>query len=149
MAHPGFVQPLRATQHCRHYSYESGLDGGPRCAKGLDPSNPASTIARCGSEPSYACEARAEYTDEERVAWRQAADARMARLGRAVDALPRAIPLRTSGTVVCPNCRGWLSYARWHHGAEISCETENCGGACFNIAAGADWPIMGEQRPAD
>jgi ssDNA-binding Zn-finger/Zn-ribbon topoisomerase 1 len=64
----------------------------------------------------------------------------MERLGAAVQALPRAIPLRTTGHIECPNCGGVLMYSRWHRGAEIACSTENCCGARFNIAAGAEWP---------
>ena len=136
-----FVRPLRATHHCRHYSYEPGLKGGPRCAKGLDPfASPGFVLRRCCSEPTEVCHARQEYTDAEREAWEVASAAGMDRLGKAVQALPRAIPLRTSGEIVCPNCEGRLRYARWHRGAEIACSTPGCCGAHFNIAAGADWP---------
>lgn len=138
-----FIKPIRASNHCRHYIYERAArweDSGPRCAAGIDLGTPGST-GMCMPEPrGEACASRAEYTDAERAAWRASVDEGMARLGVAVKALPHPIPLNTSGAIECPNCGGRLSYARWHRGAEIACETENCCGARFNIAAGADWP---------
>jgi hypothetical protein len=91
-------------------------------------------------EATAPCTLREEYTDAERAAWNEAVAASMERLGAAVQALPRAIPLRTTGHIECPNCGGVLMYSRWHRGAEIACSTENCCGARFNIAAGAEWP---------
>lgn len=137
-----FTRPPHATKHCRHYSYERGktwLDGGPRCAKGLDLTVPGSTGC-CMPEPRGGCTLRAEYTQAERDAWEASRNEGMERLGRAVQALPRAIPLRTSGDIPCPNCDGRLHYARWHRGAEIKCTSEGCCGAHFSIAAGVDWP---------
>lgn len=141
-----YERPLRATHHCRHYSYDRGtdwLDGGPRCARGLDLNVPGSS-ACCMPAPNGPCTLREEYTDDERAAWKVWTSERMDRLGKAVQALPRAIPLRTGGTIECPNCGGRLRYDRWHRGAAIQCETENCCGAQFNIAAGAEWPVSKE-----
>jgi hypothetical protein len=98
-------------------------------------------------EPTEPCPKREEYTEAERTAWQAALDAMRARLGAAVSALPRAIPLRTGGEIDCPNCTGKLRYARWHRGAEISCTTPHCCGAHFSIAAGADWPAC--RSPVD
>lgn len=139
---PDFTPPIRATQHCRHYSYDRGPNGGPSCAAGvtLDGLAPGWAIRRCGGDPTELCHARAEYTDGERAAWASARDARMARLGTAIAALPAPIPLRTSGQVNCPNCDGQLRYERWERGASIACSTPWCTGAQFNIARGADWP---------
>ncbi|WP_199223796.1 MULTISPECIES: hypothetical protein [unclassified Novosphingobium] len=91
-------------------------------------------------EPRGTCAQRQEWTDEERAAWSSAVEAGMARMVAAIAALPAPIPLRTSGSVECPNCLGTLSYSRWHRGAEICCATPGCTSARFNIAAGADWP---------
>lgn len=83
---------------------------------------------------------RAEWTDEERATYETWGKASYLRLAAAVRALPRAIPLRTGGTIDCPNCDGKLQYGRWHRGAEIHCSTPFCCSAHFSIAAGADWP---------
>jgi hypothetical protein len=91
-------------------------------------------------EPRGECLKRENYTDEERATWETAVQARMERLGNAVQALPKAIPLRTGGTIDCPNCTGTIRYDRWHRGAELHCSTEYCCGARFSIAPGADWP---------
>lgn len=141
------VRPLRATRHCRHYSYENGLKRGPRCALGIDLSAGRASV-RCWpaeGEEQTLCASRADYTDEERATWKTYLDASIERLGKAVQALPAPIPLRTSGDVACPNCdSGRLHYARWHRGAEIRCTTPNCCGPVhFSIDAGADWPAGG------
>lgn len=138
----GFARPPKATRHCRHYSYIMPLSApssGPNCAAGIDLSGPRATL-KCMPDPQDECASRAEYTDAERAAWESAKRDSLLRLEKAVQALPRAIPLRTSGRVDCPNCDGKLCYMRWHRGAEISCTTAGCCGARFNIAAGKDWP---------
>jgi hypothetical protein len=138
-----FERPLRARHNCRHYSYEPGLQGGPRCAAGVDMSGPgASGPCLLPEHQRGTCEKREEYTDAEREAWSTFRDQAMERLGRSVQALPAPIPLNTSGKIACPNCDGGeLRYARWHRGAEIQCTTPNCCGPVhFSIAAGADWP---------
>lgn len=139
-----FERPLRATHHCRHYSYELGLQGrGPLCAQGIDLSGQSGASLLCGStvaENHRPCPKREEYTDAEREAWRTHLDASRVRLGNAVQALPKPIPLRTQGHVDCPNCDGQLHYARWHRGAEIKCTSPSCAHAHFNIEAGKDWP---------
>lgn len=135
-----FPRPLRATHHCRHYSFNPGLgpNSGPQCAAGVE--NVTMALSTCCQNPPVECTFREEYTDAERASWQQAREERMARLAAALAALPRAIPINTSGTIKCPNCCGALSYARWHRGAEIGCATFNCCAAHFSIAAGAEWP---------
>lgn len=145
-----FTLPMKASKHCRHYSYnlrDLGDGRGPRCGLGKDLTDPVATRP-CMPEPNAACDGREEYTDAERAAWRAAVDARMARLGNAVQALPRAIPLNTQGSIACPNCDGRLHYARWHRGAQIACTTEHCCGAHFSIEAGKDWPAHEPKEPA-
>ena len=138
-----FERPLRATHHCRHYSYETSLQGrGPLCALGIDLSG-AGSAGPCmpsATARTSLCDKRADYTDDERATWKTFLDADIERLGRAVQALPKPIPLRTSGKVACPNCDGEIHYSRWHRGAELKCSTENCCGARFHIEAGKDWP---------
>lgn len=139
-----FDMPLRATRHCRHYSYELGLQGrGPLCARGVDlKAEPHSRMCwTIDDGHAHLCSKREEYTEAERAAWREHLDASIVRLGNAVQALPVPVPLRTQGQVPCPNCDGGsLHYARWHRGAEIKCTTANCCGAHFSIEAGKDWP---------
>lgn len=134
-----FKQPLRASKHCRHYSYELGLGGGPRCARELDLTAPGSTKC-CMPDPNGPCTLRQEYTDEERAAWAAAREESSARLVEAIKAVPHPIPMRSGGTVACPNCEGVLHYGRWRGGGEIKCETEFCCGAHFNIKGDTPWP---------
>lgn len=143
MTEPRFPWPLRATKHCRHYSYVLPVtrkDSGPHCAVGIDLSEPGAT-KRCMPDSDCPCHAREDYTQAERDAWAAAKSASLDRLVAAIDALPHPIPLNTSGTVLCPSCDGRLSYARWHRGAEIACSDKTCCGSRFNVAAGADWPV--------
>lgn len=135
-----FPRPLRATQHCRHYSYENGLQGrGPLCALNLDLSAPGAS-GPCMPDPRGSCASRAEYTAEERATWQEWMDARLIRMAAAISVLPVPIPLRTTGTVQCPSCPGTITYSRWERGASVKCSTPMCNEARFNIAAGADWP---------
>lgn len=134
-----FDIPPKASHHCRHYNYVPG--DGPQCALGMLTNLPKATLP-CMPPPSQrgTCSGREEYTDAERAAWEAARNEGMERLAKAVQALPKAIPLRSDGLIDCPNCTGKLHYARWHRGAEIRCTTPGCCGAHFNIAAGVDWP---------
>ena len=142
-----FDRPLRATRHCRHYSYVLPItlpNSGPHCAAGIDLSGVGMLATPCMPDATASCAKREDYTDAERAAWEKAKEERMARLGAAVQALPKAIPLRTSGVIDCPNCGGRLHYSRWHRGAGIECETEFCCEARFSIEAGKDWPAKRE-----
>ena len=137
-----FQPPLRATGHCRHYSYRHGdlmADRGPQCAAGVNLSAPGASSA-CWPDPQAECAQRQEYTLEERAAWKTWQSECMDRLAAAIAALPAPIPLNSMGQVLCPNCGGDLHYSRWHRGAAIQCRTENCCAVRVNIAAGADWP---------
>jgi hypothetical protein len=144
-----FTRPPHASEHCRHYSYKRPFtlpDSGPCCALGIDLSAPGASFV-CMPEKgkiAQACQRREEYTDAERAAWQAAVAASAQRLGKAVQALPRAIPLRSGGVIDCPNCDGKIRYDRWHRGAELRCSTPYCCAAHFSIAAGADWPSLGD-----
>jgi predicted RNA-binding Zn-ribbon protein involved in translation (DUF1610 family) len=70
------------SRHCRHYSYERGPDGGPRCAVGVnlgDGGDPAMPVEETtptkacmpidgGALPAQTCMWREEWSDEERAA---------------------------------------------------------------------------------
>jgi hypothetical protein len=135
-----FTRPLRATHHCRHYSYERGLLGGPRCAIGQDVSGVILKCLPAANAKDHHCVAREEYTDDERAAWEVSCGEGMERLGKAVSALPAAIPMRSGGYVDCPNCDGQIRYDRWQGGAELACSTEGCCGAHFNLSGVKEWP---------
>lgn len=133
-------RPIRATHHCRHYSYQDG----PCCAQG-HPFMVGEAMRRCmplkdGNQST--CQMREDYTDVERAEWQAHIKQKMLRLEEAISALPRPITLRTSGTVSCPNCGGALNYSRWVGGASVVCSTTpHCvGPARFNISKDADWP---------
>lgn len=78
-------RPLRATHHCRHYSYRntglaglrSGDHGGPQCALGIDLSAPAASkpCMPAGTFPALPgdtqCASREDYTDAERAEWKR------------------------------------------------------------------------------
>lgn len=157
-----FPRPVRATKHCRHYSYDLGAnvkEQGPRCARGVDLSyrlyndglKHSPSVEMCmpdGGQPRGLCAQREEYTDEERATWAAFQAECMKRVSAAVDALPAPIPLNTQGKIICPNCGGELRFARWNRGSAIACETENCVEARFSIEAGADWPTP-QKKEAD
>lgn len=143
-----FTPPLRATGHCRHYSYRHGnvmADRGPQCAVGVDLSAPGASTA-CWPEPQSQCARRQEYTAEERAAWQAWTNEGLQRLQAAIAALPAPIPMNSTGRTICPSCGGDLHYSRWYGGAALQCGTGNCCSARFNIAAGANWPAP---KPAD
>lgn len=134
-------RPRKAGHHCRHYSYEIAGPGksGPRCAIGKIGTDPGAAMC-CMPEPRTCCDFREESTPAEREAWRVWVENGVERLGKAVAALPKAIPLRTSGTVACPSCGGDLHYSRWQGGAAVQCMTPLCVQARFNIASDVEWP---------
>lgn len=134
--------PLRAGHHCRHYSYEQAGPGasGPRCAKGVLGSEPGAALC-CMPQPRFCCDFREEYTEEERTAWRAWWEESAERLSLALEALPKAIPLRSGGTVSCPNCGQKLRYDRWQGGASVVCATPFCVEARLNLSGVGEWPV--------
>lgn len=147
----GFDALLRASHHCRHYSFNLAdlASMGPRCALGLDMSGQGASRP-CWPNPEVPCRGggREEYTDAERAAYAEARDAATLRMFTAIAALPEAIPVGTASSLPCPNCSGTLHYARWHRGAAIHCETPNCCGARMSLAADGEWPVRREATDA-
>lgn len=143
-------KPTRATEHCRHYSYERGLSGGPRCAAGIDLSEGGST-APCmpGAGPGAICARRQEYTDAERTAWKDYVARRMTMLSEAVAAIPHAIPIRSEGDCPCPHCSGKLTWSRHSNGhVWLQCTTADCiGPVHFNIPRDRQWPVSKVAKP--
>lgn len=130
-------RPIRATEHCRHYSYERGV--GPKCAAGALEQHP--NVQPCMPNPAASCDAREDFSDGERATWKAFIAERFERLAAAIGAVPHPIPVNTSGKAACPSCDGGsIIYSRWHRGASISCTTPNCCSAQFNIAANVAWP---------
>jgi len=137
-------RPLRATKHCRHYSYDRGetfLSGGPKCALGIDLSEPRACNP-CMPAPIAPCDKRADYTDEERAAWRAYTDHRLQMLGDAIKALGNPVACGESRDVACPHCSGKLTVQRMRNGhAWLQCSTPGCiAPVHFNIGRTVAWP---------
>lgn len=126
--------PLRATHHCRHYSY----DGGPRCAVGIDLSAPGAGKKCWPIHPDSVveeCDKRAEYTDEERAAYKEWAAERLIRTAVIVNEIPGDGDRRKrdgwgkTGEFSCPGCKtGTVKWSRSRVNGHIHayCTTENC-----------------------
>lgn len=135
-------RPLRATQHCRHYSYERGLGGGPRCAKQVDLTKPGS-FRMCMPDADVPCARREEYTEEERAAWKNHQAEGLLRMVLAVEAIPEPVPCGGRGQCKCPNCEaGELNWSRASNGhVWLQCSTPECLGPLhFNIHRSTVWP---------
>lgn len=135
-------KPLRATNHCRHYSYSPGLSGGPCCAAGVDMSAPGSSN-RCMPNPKADCDKREDFTDAERAEWRAYVDGRLVMMAEAVAAIPAPIPCGSTGECQCPHCPGELRWSRASNGhVWLSCTTPDCVGPVhFNIDRKTSWPV--------
>jgi hypothetical protein len=135
-------RPLRASFHCRHYSYEGGLSGGPRCARGIDLSAPAATRPcmpgdRPGQKPvGDQCSSREEYTDGEREAWMVYRERRMEAQAKIMVLIPGSSRDKKkrehwgkSGAFGCPACEwGVVYWARANVNGHLRavCSTPNC-----------------------
>lgn len=122
--------PLRATQHCRHYSYKPGA--GPQCAAGC--ALPASVL-HCLPAPRETCPKREEYTAEERAVWRAYREERMARLILIMARVPGTSRTKNDGrwgevgSFNCPACgTGTVHWSRARSNGHLHarCTTPNC-----------------------
>jgi hypothetical protein len=125
---------LHATGHCRHYSYKPGE--GPQCAKGVDMGRHGANQTRlCMPNPPVGenCHHREEYTEAERVAWQEFAQARAKRVFLIMGAIPGSQRDRgswgKSGTIKCPACEaGTVRWARARSNGHVYaiCSTAYC-----------------------
>lgn len=139
-----FTPPPIARQYCRHYHY----DRGPRCNVGVVLTEPGACFVCMPDkgDTREPCPKREEWTSAERATWREYQSESTERLINAIAALPR--PMRTGGTVACPNCDGGtIRYDRWHRGASLNCSTPHCCGARFITKEPTDWPAGKDETP--
>lgn len=145
-------RPLRATQHCRHYSYRNtGLSGrqrgdmgGPQCALGIDLSAPRASKAcmPAGTFPvqdgDMPCASRADYTEAERAEWKRWADASLERMRIIMPMIPGSSADRKKrehwgeqGEFPCPACgTGTVRWSRSSYNGHVhaGCTTPHCFG---------------------
>lgn len=130
--------PLRATYHCRHYSYENtglagwraGNHGGPACARGVDLRTEPGAALKCMPQESGRscppCSLREDFSDAERAAWAAERDAS----ARRIILICAAIPAEgLDGSLPCPACGGGIvhwSRAPSNRHLAASCSTPHC-----------------------
>jgi len=119
--------PPIARHHCRHYSYERGLRGGPRCAVGINNSEPGGAAA-CMPPPvenGKTCQKREEWTEAERAASTAFTNNCLARICAIMAHIPST---GSGGTFMCPVCDGTVSWSRAGRNGHIHahCSTPNC-----------------------
>lgn len=130
-------KPLHANFHCRHYSYEGGMKGGPRCAAGVDMTAPGSTrpcMPLDGKAP--ACDKREEFTQPEREAWAAYRADSMIRMSKIMPLVPGSSRDRKNrpewgkrGSFDCPGCgEGAVHWSRSPYNGHVhaACTTPNC-----------------------
>lgn len=134
----GIDRPLRATYHCRHYSYEGGMKGGPLCAAGVDLRAPGINVLPCMPKDKERppCDKRAEYTDDERAAWEAYTDEGMKRWAVIMQQMPGSSTDRKNrpewgkrGEFACPGCNaGTVHWARSSYNGHLRarCTTAHC-----------------------
>lgn len=126
---PPRERPPKAREHCRHYSYQRGWNGGPRCARGVD-MDAAGAALPC-MPPEYqrgaACPKREEWSAAEREAWKSFSTNSIARAGVIMAAIPWD-GAGDSGLIECPVCDGKVSWSRARSNGHLhaSCSTPNC-----------------------
>jgi hypothetical protein len=134
-----FEKPLHATQHCRHYSYEHGGDGGPCCAAGIDLRAPDTWLGICmpprPTAPSL-CAWREEFTPAEDEAWERWFKARTLRMAAVMAVIPGDSTDRknkpewgNSGSFACPACEvGTVKWVRASSNGHLhaACSTPGC-----------------------
>lgn len=132
-------EPLRATYHCRHYSY----DGKPTCALGVDLSAPVSAL-KCLPMPAKnrVCTLREEYTNEERRLWDEFVSKRLDMSIQSVLSISSPVYPGSSGQIDCIHCDGKFSWSRARNGhVMFECSTPSCVGLThLNIDPKTEWP---------
>ena len=139
-----FERPLRATQHCRHYSYamEPNDKRGPCCAKGVNLEAPGAAnvcMPQSMVVTGALCSKREEYTKAERKAWEQYRKESMLRMIAVLAEIPGSSDNNKKdreywgkqGTIDCPVCEG--GKVRWTRAPSnghlwARCSTPNCFG---------------------
>lgn len=137
--------PPIAREHCRHYNYERGLEGGPRCAVGIDLSVPgASFVCMPGKEGTrLPCPKRENWTAEEKAAWEVWQAERTKRMIAAIAALP-ALDGRAHEKIDCPSCDGQITYVRIPTRAYVECSTPHC--TSFEANVRGHWPATDDNN---
>lgn len=128
-------RPIHASHHCRHYSYERGLQGGPRCARGVD-MTPLLATQPCMPDAKAPCIFREEYTDEERAAWKAYREESAGRMITIMAQIPGSSRDRKNkpewgkrGSFPCPGCNaGTVHWARESSNGHLhaACTTRFC-----------------------
>jgi len=131
-------RPRPAGKHCRHYSYEPGLKGGPRCAVDVDLSQPGSTQACMPPKDDMpVCAKREENTEAERAAWEAYREQSMERMIKIMPMIPGSSRDRKNrdhwgkqGAIFpCPGCgEGTVRWVRSSYNGHVhaACTTVNC-----------------------
>lgn len=137
-------RPTHANNHCRHYSYrntgltgfQSGDHGGPRCAVGIDLSDPGAAL-KCMPKPTGdGCDWREEFTDDERAAWKLWREEGIARMIVIMAQMPGSSRDKKnrpewgkSGSFPCPACAiGMVRWTRARVNGHVmaACSTPDC-----------------------
>jgi hypothetical protein len=132
-----FAPPPKASHHCRHYSYERGMNwSGPKCACEIDLTAPKATEP-CMPEGT-GCDWREEHTEEERAAWHKWREERMERMTKILLQIPGSSRDKKNkpewgkrGEFPCPACEvGTVRWARASINGHLhaACTTDGCFG---------------------
>jgi hypothetical protein len=119
--------PPRAREHCRHYSYQLGWNGGPQCARGVDMA--AAGAALPCMPPDYqrgvTCPKREEWSAAERATWQEFSANSIARAAVIMQAIPDT---GEAGRIACPVCGGKVSWSRARSNGHLhaACSTPHC-----------------------
>lgn len=139
-----FKHPTRATKHCRHYSYELGLNGkGPLCAKDVFLGN----TSPCMPDPPFApyCSSREEYTEQEHEEWSAWSEDRMQKQNIRFKSIDKPIACNSQIKFDC-QCEdsGTIAAARGSKRGYINCSCD-LGEIQINIGHVNAWPQTDSQ----
>lgn len=127
-------KPLRASGHCRHYSYKNG----PRCALGVNISGGVCTD-KCMPEPKAYCTGREEYTADEHTAWHKWLAWHDERGELRASGVVEPIACNTHRDYACPCGEGTARVQRGLRRVYMSCTCE-VGHWEYNIGHENEWP---------